>query len=629
MGSFRYEITLGLALTLGGVVALDPVPAQACGGTFCDAGPQAMPVDQTGESILFVVGSEGVEAHIRIEYEPTDEATGFAWLVPVTEVPEFSVGSEPLFQNLLQSTRPSYGSTRTTDMCPDSPGGGSSSGGGGSDSPAVFISRPDGGGADIQCDIMRQDCNDGERCVPDGTGGTMCTPLVFEDTVGAFDVVVLDSTSADSIMTWLGDNGYQQDPAAEPLLRQYVAEGKMFAAFKLSSGTDTDSVHPIVLRFPTSDEACIPLRLTRIAAREDMNIRAFFLGDGRAAPGNWRHVVPNPAVLDWPSFASDYTETITMAVDELPANGRAFVTEYAGPSDIVSDTSIWSSDWNAGRFGMINPVGVVGQLATQGLAACITGWCEFNHALLPPIMEQFLPPPPGVEAGEFYGCLECFADQIDLDAWDGVAFGEMLEDRIIAPGLRAKQMLATWPYLTRMFTTISPHEMSSDPTFQVTYDLPPATTLNAQATQRTLCNGDTVWTLPDGREVYVRQGDPWPSFGGEMPAAEILEMVPAVGPPQVEVDNGSLIDEVLRMHNCQYNWPTPWACGEEEDDDSGTDSGSISGTPPDDDASSDDPDDQPLSLSRGCACTADRHPVPPALALIGFAGLLGLRRRRR
>jgi hypothetical protein len=42
--------------------------ALACGGTFCDSGPTAMPVDQTGENILFVMGDGIVEAHVQIQY---------------------------------------------------------------------------------------------------------------------------------------------------------------------------------------------------------------------------------------------------------------------------------------------------------------------------------------------------------------------------------------------------------------------------------------------------------------------------------------------------------------------------------------------------------------------------------
>ena len=44
-------------------------PAAACGGTFCDSGPRFMPVDQTGENIVFVMEPGKLEAHIQIQYK--------------------------------------------------------------------------------------------------------------------------------------------------------------------------------------------------------------------------------------------------------------------------------------------------------------------------------------------------------------------------------------------------------------------------------------------------------------------------------------------------------------------------------------------------------------------------------
>ena len=89
------SVAAALALTAA------PSEARACGGTFCDAGPQAMPVDQTGENILFVIDGQHVEAHIQIQYDPDTDADQFAWVIPLQALPQFSVGSEPLFQNLL------------------------------------------------------------------------------------------------------------------------------------------------------------------------------------------------------------------------------------------------------------------------------------------------------------------------------------------------------------------------------------------------------------------------------------------------------------------------------------------------------------------------------------------------
>jgi len=65
----RLSSTLGVVLAAGVLVGVaTPRDASACGGTFCDTGPRAMPVDQTGENIIFVMEPGQVEAHIQIQY---------------------------------------------------------------------------------------------------------------------------------------------------------------------------------------------------------------------------------------------------------------------------------------------------------------------------------------------------------------------------------------------------------------------------------------------------------------------------------------------------------------------------------------------------------------------------------
>ena len=252
-----------------------------------------MPVDQTGENILFVMAGDTTEAHIQIQYDPDTEAAEFAWVVPITQLPTFSVGSDRLFQNILAGTVPTYGFTTTSsngDCFASGDDGGATSG------------ADEGGG--------------------DSTGGGGGPDVVFEDTVGAFDIVVLSGGTSSEVMTWLGDNGYQQDPAAEPILEQYLAEGYLFAAFRLTNGAETAEIHPIVLTF-ANDEACVPLRLTRIAAQDDMDVRAFFLADNRVVPDNYKHVLVNPLKLDWNNNASNYKDPERWRGRALAVSARA------------------------------------------------------------------------------------------------------------------------------------------------------------------------------------------------------------------------------------------------------------------------------------------------------------------
>jgi MYXO-CTERM domain-containing protein len=495
-----------------------------------------MPVDQTGENILFVMEGGYTEAHIQIQYDPETTAETFAWVVPVTVVPEFSVGSEMLFRNVLDGTVPTYGFQSVFDDCGF--GDGDVSGGGetGGDDGAWKLDVADDG-----------------------------PTVVAMETVGAFEIVVLSGGTASEVMTWLGDNGYQQDPAAEPILAEYLEEGLLFAAFKLRTGAQTSEIHPVVLRFPDSDEACIPIRLTRIAASEDMDVRAFFLSDDRVVPRNYRHVLVNPLKLDWPSQASNYKEVITLAVDAMGAEGKAFVTEYAGTSDVVSRFGLSEPQWNGGPFTGLDPQGAVDELTAQGFLSCFDGFCTFGHALLEGLLTEHLPAPEGIEPHAFWSCPSCFEGVFEPAPWDGAAFGAALDERIIAPGLHAGEILDAFPYLTRMYTTISPGEMTEDPLFHQNANLPdvPARRI---ATRRTLCTGDSVWTLPDGREVFLPQGAPWPTFSNEMPWEEDVEEIAEQGAPLALVDRTAEIDAILAAYNEARGWPgigdsppvTPW-----------------------------------------------------------------------
>src|SRR5262245_29295755 len=98
---------LGVGCAIVALAALSaPRAADACGGTFCDSGPRAMPVDQKGENIIFVMEPGTVEAHIQIQYK--GEASKFSWILPVQALPDVQVGSEALFSRLLSATVPTY-----------------------------------------------------------------------------------------------------------------------------------------------------------------------------------------------------------------------------------------------------------------------------------------------------------------------------------------------------------------------------------------------------------------------------------------------------------------------------------------------------------------------------------------
>jgi hypothetical protein len=541
---------MGAGLSAAAALTSASPRADACGGTFCNSGNRQQAIDQTGENILFVMEPGKVEAHIQIQYQGA--AASFSWVLPVQALPEIEVGSQALFDRLLAGTVPTYGYTTQYDSC----GNFGSTGSGGS---VGFASG--GGGGSFQ------------------NAADAGVSVVLQKTVGAFEVTVLQGGTTQEVLAWLSANGYQAPTATPQLLDGYVANHYLFVAVKLTNGAGIDEIHPLVVRY-AGTQPCVPLKLTAVAAVEDMGVRTFFLGTKRVVPKNYKHVVPNPVMFDWMSLGSNYKTVISKSVDSPVANGHAFVTEYAGPTAVVGAATISSPQWNASPFTTAAAVDVIKLLRQQGLIQCFGATCNYGHPLLLPILRDYLPAPatlsgsdggalpanPNEVEGRFYSCLagvpvqpiSCDASTIDAQKWDAAKFASALSTRIIEPARHADSLLTSWSYLTRMFTTISPAEMTEDPEFLEQDNLPNVRISGSgSALRRITCTGASGMTLPDGWQVALTPGAAWPGFTNEMPFAERIEEFPAVGASLVLVDNTERISSQLKAWNDSQGWPPP------------------------------------------------------------------------
>ncbi|MDC0671934.1 DUF2330 domain-containing protein [Nannocystis radixulma] len=515
------------------VLALASRPASACGGLFCDivdGTPQ--PVDQTGENILFVVdrAAETVEAHIQIEY--TGDPDEFAWIIPVTAVPEFSIGSEKLFDNLLTSTAPRYGWNFNLD-CPDGPDG--------------------------VCCICGGDGKVAEQSgwTDDGGDSDDGVEVIKRDFVGAYEIVTLQSGDAQELWDWLSTHGYYENNLARPVIDAYVAEGFYFAAARLRHGAGVEEIQPLVVKY-SGTEPCVPLRLTKIAATDDMGVRVFALAKVRVAPSNYRHVELNDVRIDWLGGADNYAEVVTAAVDVPGADGHAFITEYAGSSDIVVRAGLVGDAWDPESFrALTSPAPadgptVIDVLAAQGLVDCSGDACVYDHPQVLSLLRTYVPAPASVAEDAFYKCLRCHESDIDANAWSAEAFAQAMEERIVAPGQHADELLEKWPYLTRMFTIISRHEMTVDPEFLENASLPEVD--NVHTAEFFLgCGGTRKTELPSERTVLSGPGG-WPDFPEAMPYALRVEQIAPAGAPQLVQDFAPAIDAALRASNSQFSY---------------------------------------------------------------------------
>jgi hypothetical protein len=142
-----------------------------------------------------------------------------------------------------------------------------------------------------QGDFAAQACN---MTMADGAGSGGGAATVLEDgTVGPYDYVVLEpaDNNPDSIFEWLETNEYDQPDESAPLLNYYALLDQKFVALKLTKNTPTGEIQPLILyEMENADEntpiACVPIKLTAIAANDNMPVQVYIFADTRAVPLN-------------------------------------------------------------------------------------------------------------------------------------------------------------------------------------------------------------------------------------------------------------------------------------------------------------------------------------------------------
>jgi len=297
-----------------------------------------------------------------------------------------------------------------------------------------------------------------------------------------------------------------------------------------------------VLRY-TSDLPMIPITLTQVGAIPNMGVLVWVLGESRAIPRNYYHTVLDEIPV-WLGFS--YQSTITAAVTQAPGK-HSFVTEYAGSSNVMSQQLYYP-----GRFGslaalrtMTDPVAYIDYLKFNGYI--------FDSTLYA-LLERFLPMPEqaranGITEQIYYDNFDYYSQQyaVDFDGgvsptFDPVGLTDAIDMRIVTPIKTTQSLFDAHPYLTRLYTTISPKDMNLDPVFSQNPDLPEVRLLHT-ATLTIPCSGDSWLSTDQGFEVQY-QGTV-PPYGGDLPPLLRTETLREAGAPQVVTDNSAAIKAQL------------------------------------------------------------------------------------
>ena len=546
--SFASVLSSATALAAMALVS-SPRAADACGGFFC----AQTPIEQSGEEIAFFVQGNQITAHVRIFYQGSAEE--FAWVVPVASPPELGVGTDALFTTLNPMTAPQF-----------------------------YLDWQSGGMCSIWGDDSVADGGAAEGPVAAPSAGV---DVLDQKQVGPYDTATIRSDDPQAMRTWLVDNGYDVTEDGIAALQPYIEKGDVFVALKLQQDKGVGDIQPLVMTF-TEGSPCIPLRLTAIAALEDMDVTAYVFADERAVPDNYYHVELNEAKINWMQGGANYRAVVKQAADE--GFGNAFATEFAGSSKFLANTFHAPGRYDLAILRTLtNPVQFADELLSQGFP---------RASLIQNLLRKHIPMPEvlvaeGVDERQFYNCLSCY--QQHLGPLDADAFVDDLDAQLVTPLVEVQAAVDRSQYLTRLYTLISPKEMTKDPVFLYNDDLGDVTNVHS-AKAYPICDEGSSWPYPvrveldDGRVVVY-----YPDADGSFPDSQLAGMNAALrvqqmsssGPGVTVVDNSKSIDSFLEDHNRRS----------------------------------------------GCGCSvAGRQSTPAsgawALGLLGFIGLAATRRRR-
>jgi len=524
------------ALVAGGAApGVGPRTAQACGGLFCGGPPPdpfaPLPVAQSGENIVFALDNPGtgettVTAYIQILYSGT--ASDFSWVLPIDAVPTISVGTDRVFTQVAQLTRPTYGATTVIEgecktdgrLTPTDVGAGGTGTGG-------FSGTADGG-ANVN--------------------------VIFRGDVGPYNAAVLHSTTSADLLTWLADNGFVVSDTARSIIDEYVALNKYFVAVKLLSGQETGAIQPVVLKF-AGEVPCVPLKLTAIAALADMPVNLYVLGASRAVPSNYFEITLNQAKIDWMGGGQNYTAMVTAAANE--AGGNAFIAEYAGNASVMAN-QLWPNT-------VISLPALRAATTPPTFLQLVLQQSLLTYGPMLPLLRKYIPEPQvlinmGITESQFYNNNATYWAQYQSSfaAFDPVAITAEIQAKIVDPLQAGQTLFDSHAYLTRLATFISPEEMTKDPEFVFNPDLPTLSNLH-NATAHVMCGARTFTyceapirlDLPDGGVVWYTRtncgADLTPFVS--LPSLATATLQAEAGAGQTVMDNRASINQAVNAHN--------------------------------------------------------------------------------
>ena len=216
--------------------------------------PPDQELNGTGQRTFIAYNPQTQQVNLVPSINIRGEATEFAIVIPTPSIPKLDTVDRRIFRELSDLTVP--------------------------------MTRWRGGGASSGCNVFTTEDSDG-GVVFDSAGGEDGVTVISEQSVGAFDTVILTADNPMLLTDWLDEHGYHHSIDDNAILQDYIDRKWVFTAMRLNVEQFEDgerrparffnaTIDPILLTY-AADKLVYPLRITSISAREGADVIVYVL----------------------------------------------------------------------------------------------------------------------------------------------------------------------------------------------------------------------------------------------------------------------------------------------------------------------------------------------------------------
>jgi len=198
---------------------------------------------------------------------------------------------------------------------------------------------------------------------------------------GVFDTTTIRGTNPRAILAWLESNGFAAPKSIEPVVRDYVERGWVFAASKVRREEMTGSVaalHPLAFTFATATPV-YPLKLTGVE-NGDCTVDLYVFGHQRATAAHFHtdrcdHVAnnqPDESAKRWKSWLQIQDAEVINCIGNATVGTK--LSANLSPQQMRSDAEItWR--WFSTKGSVVySNVGAATVALNIALPLAVIGW---------------------------------------------------------------------------------------------------------------------------------------------------------------------------------------------------------------------------------------------------------------